>query len=242
MSKQVVLLLGGTGAVGKHVLRELLASDDFTRVVEAGRRVTSADVIADYKGKEKLSQKIIDFERLDESALKDENVDAVIITLGTTRAIAGSAEAFTRIDRTYPVETARAAKVSGKAQSLVYLSSIGANSKSSSLYTKSKGLTEEEISAIGYSTIVFRPGLLMNAERPEHRMMESIAVAIAGVLAHFTDAFQISVDHLAKSLVSAAALGADKLPASAQATVVSSSGGHPYHLIGNKGAMNMTTP
>ncbi len=69
--------------MGKHVLRDLLASNDFTRVVEAGRRVTSADVIAGYKGKEKLSQKIIDFERLDESGLKDENVDVVLITVGS---------------------------------------------------------------------------------------------------------------------------------------------------------------
>lgn len=44
------------------------------------------------------------------------------ITLGTTRKNAGSAEAFERIDRGYPVTLAKTARTEGSAQKLVYLS------------------------------------------------------------------------------------------------------------------------
>lgn len=115
MSGKSALVLGATGAVGKHVLKELLSSPHFTRVGEYGRRVTPIDEIT--TGKEKLEQKTIDFEKLEESGLKAGKWDVVFITyvhsfylglagfirgvyrLGTTRAAAGSAAAFEKIDR-----------------------------------------------------------------------------------------------------------------------------------------------
>ncbi|KAG8918136.1 Protein fmp52, mitochondrial, partial [Tulasnella sp. 417] len=78
-ASESVLLLGATGATGKHLLRDLLASNHFSRVVEAGRRVTPAESLQDAAGKEKLTQKTIDFEKLEESGLKDEKVDAIVI-------------------------------------------------------------------------------------------------------------------------------------------------------------------
>jgi len=37
------LVLGATGAVGKHILSGLLASPEYTRVGEFGRRVTAVE-------------------------------------------------------------------------------------------------------------------------------------------------------------------------------------------------------
>ena len=76
-----VLLFGATGAVGRHVLRDLLASNHFSRVVEAGRRVTAADALANAPGKEKLVQKEIAFENLDASNLQKDKADVVIIVV-----------------------------------------------------------------------------------------------------------------------------------------------------------------
>jgi oxidoreductase len=92
------LLLGGTGAVGKKLLAELLASDEWTRVGEYGRRVTAPSADAD-AAPSKLEQKTIDFEALDGAGLKDGRWDVVFVTLGTTRAQAGSAAQFEKIDR-----------------------------------------------------------------------------------------------------------------------------------------------
>ncbi len=84
-------------------------SKDYTRVGEYGRRVTQ-DIA---EGKEKLEQKVINFEKLEEAGLKDGKWDVVFITyvkdslnwmsfaecwpfhsLATTRSLAGSAAAF----------------------------------------------------------------------------------------------------------------------------------------------------
>jgi len=49
-----------------------------------------------------------------------------------------------------------------------------ANPKSSALYTRSKGLTEQALAELGYKdTIIFRPGLLTNTQRSESRFGET---------------------------------------------------------------------
>ena len=76
---KTALIFGATGQTGQHLLRELIASPTFSRVCEAGRRVTPAEELpADARGK--LEQKVIDFERLDEARLRDGNWDVVFIT------------------------------------------------------------------------------------------------------------------------------------------------------------------
>lgn len=77
MPGQTALLLGATGQTGQHILKELLASADFTKVGEFGRRLTDAGSLS--SGKEKLVQKTIDFEKLEESGLKDAKWDVVFI-------------------------------------------------------------------------------------------------------------------------------------------------------------------
>ncbi|KAG8932257.1 Protein fmp52, mitochondrial [Tulasnella sp. 418] len=229
------LLFGATGATGKHVLQELLASKDFGKVIEAGRRVTPAEALNDVPGKEKLVQKIVDFDKIEEAGLKDEKADVVIITLGTTRAIAGSEEKFLQIDRDYPISAAKAAKSDGE-QKLVYLSSTGANASSFLLYSRSKGQTEQGLAGLGYSdTIVFRPGLLKDADRGDHRILETVYGKVTGFLSHFTPTLEISVKSLAKSIVSAAALGSASLPATTEVNKVNEP--HPYSVITNKGAL-----
>ena len=93
------LLLGGTGAVGKKLLAELLASDEWTRVGEYGRRVTAPAPAPTAAHPAKLEQKTIDFEELDKAGLKAGRWDVVFVTLGTTRVGAGSAAQFEKIDR-----------------------------------------------------------------------------------------------------------------------------------------------
>jgi len=237
---ETVLLLGATGATGKHVLRELLANNHFTRVVEAGRRVTASEAVAALAGKEKLVQKTIDFENLQESGLADEKADVVVIVLGTTRAKAGSAEAFIKIDQKYVVDAAKAAKT-GSDQRLLYLSSQGANASAPSflLYPKSKGDTEHALASLNYKDfVVFRPGYLQDAQRGETRLVESIYGKFLNVLPVGRDSMSISVPILATSIVKAAQVGSAGLPPAAGALLESPAGLPPYHIIFNKGAID----
>lgn len=71
------LILGATGATGKHLLREILSSDRFTRVGEFGRSLTAEEKLpVDHS---KLDQKVIDFEKLDSAGLSVGNWDVVFI-------------------------------------------------------------------------------------------------------------------------------------------------------------------
>lgn len=72
------LILGATGATGKHLLREVLQSDRFTKVGEYGRSLTPESKLP--AEKEKLEQKKIDYEQLDQANLKQGNWDVVFIT------------------------------------------------------------------------------------------------------------------------------------------------------------------
>lgn len=77
-SGKSALLIGATGQTGRHVLQNVLSSSHFTRVGEYGRRVTPSEEIT--TGKDKLEQKVIDFEKIEESGLKDGKWDVVFIT------------------------------------------------------------------------------------------------------------------------------------------------------------------
>ncbi|KAL0953982.1 hypothetical protein HGRIS_005141 [Hohenbuehelia grisea] len=238
-SSKTALLLGATGQTGGALLHELLASSAFSKVGEYGRRVTPADKIT--TGKDKLEQKTIDFENLDAAGLKDEKWDIVFITLGTTRASAGSAAAFEKIDREYVINAARAAKSDDPAHSqrVVYLSSGGANSKSFALYMRSKGLTEEGIAALGYNdTIIFRPGFLQGTHRPETRLAERVAGCVTSMLSYVTDTVEIQITTLAKSIRIAGTLGSASLPAEAKAHKEGSESA-PFTVIGNAGALKL---
>ncbi|KAJ3832605.1 hypothetical protein F5878DRAFT_500608, partial [Lentinula raphanica] len=63
---------------GQHLLKELLNSPNYSQVHEYGRRVTDTELLSN--GKDKLQQKVIDFEKLNELGLKDGNWDVVFIT------------------------------------------------------------------------------------------------------------------------------------------------------------------
>lgn len=150
-SGETALLLGATGAVGKVLLGDLLRSSHYGKVHAFVRRPFKAQ--SAYKDEDKLVEHIVDFDKLvdtDEGAqaFKEVKANTVFITLGTTRAQAGSATQFERIDREYVLKSAKAALLDNEdaqrlGQRVLYCSSMGATSSSPLLYPKSKGLTEE---------------------------------------------------------------------------------------------------
>lgn len=72
------LVFGGTGATGKHVLREVLTSDRYSRVGEYGRSVTADAKLPTQRNA--LEQKVVDFERLESAGVKEGNWDVVLIS------------------------------------------------------------------------------------------------------------------------------------------------------------------
>lgn len=167
-----LLLVGGTGEVGRAVLAQALADRRVAEVVALTRRPLAVAA--------KLTNIVVDFDALPEVA-PWWAVDAVVCTLGTTRQAAGSKEKFAAIDRDLPLRIARCARAAG-ASRFALNSSLGADPRSGNFYLRIKGEAEEAIRQIGYPgyTIV-RPSLI-DADRNERRPGERLALKLARAL------------------------------------------------------------
>jgi uncharacterized protein YbjT (DUF2867 family) len=85
----------------------------------------------------------------------------VFIALGTTIGVAGSRDAFRKVDFDAVLNTAKACLVRG-ARRLVVVSALGANRRSLVFYNRVKGQMEEAVSRLGYESItIVQPSLLM---------------------------------------------------------------------------------
>lgn len=189
-----VIILGASGQVGRQAVLHALRSASTARVYAVGRSETP-NVYPLTPGSDKLVHVPLDFGRLhagdagEAAVLAGLEADVVLSAFGTSRARAGGAEQFVRIDREFAVAGARAARVEGREQTLVYCSvscasvscgvhrklsgsdtdhsslacqSASADPTASLFYFQSKGLTEEDMAALGYTrTIILRPSTLI---------------------------------------------------------------------------------
>jgi len=174
MTSRTALIVGATGLVGNHCLDLLLAAPHYGRVVVLTRRTLG---LGGTGAAAKVSEQVVDFDRLAEhpDALR---CDDVYCCLGTTRKIAGSNEAFRKVDHDYVVEVARLAKERG-AQRFALVSSVGADARSRNFYLRVKGDTERDVEALGYGVLqIFRPSFLVG-KRNIHRPGEAVAGVVS---------------------------------------------------------------
>jgi uncharacterized protein YbjT (DUF2867 family) len=167
--KKSVALAGGSGLVGGEALRMLLADASVAHVVAILRRPLEGSIAGDPK----LEQHVVDFDKLAKRP-PPRDVDAVVCALGTTIKVAGSQEAFRRVDYDYPLALARLGLAAG-AKQFVLVSALGANAKSPVFYNRVKGELEDAVRSLGYASVaIVRPSLLLGARR-EFRLGEEIA-------------------------------------------------------------------
>lgn len=147
------LVIGATGAVGKDLVRQLLADESFERVdifVRRDVKLSSA----------KLFVHVVDFDHPETWAdgLKG---DILFSCLGTTIKAAGNREAQWKVDYTYQYEAAKTAKANG-VKIYVLVSSVGANSKSKVFYTRMKGALDDAVQELGFEgCFILRPPSLI---------------------------------------------------------------------------------
>jgi uncharacterized protein YbjT (DUF2867 family) len=160
------LILGATGLVGGHLLRQVLGRPDYDEV----RALVRHDVAVEHP---KLRQVSVDFDRLWEWG--DEfQAEHVFCCLGTTRAKAVTRAGFERVDYGY---IHRAAQLAAEhcAEHFVWVSAAGANPRSPFFYPRVKGRLEAEIRALGLQRwTAVRPSLLLG-KRQEARLGEVLA-------------------------------------------------------------------
>ena len=111
---------------------------------------------------------------------------------------------FFQVDFTYQLEIAKRTKELG-AKSISLISAVGADSNSWNYYLKTKGMLEEEIIKLEFSSInIFRPGHLMgNKKRLDIVLADLISLIFDLILHGPLKKFRsISVKKLSKSIVS----------------------------------------
>jgi uncharacterized protein YbjT (DUF2867 family) len=168
---RTALIAGATGLVGDLLLRQLLDSPEYGRVVALGRRPPAL-------GHPKLVAVTVEFTALDTLTGSLRCADA-FCCLGTTIKQAGSRENFRAVDLTAVLAFAWAAQRNGS-ERFYLVSALGANAQSRVFYNRIKGKTEEGLQVLGFKTLgLFRPSLLLGPRRKK-RAGERVAAAIMG--------------------------------------------------------------
>ncbi|KAG7172707.1 oxidoreductase HTATIP2-like isoform X2 [Homarus americanus] len=186
------LVLGGSGEIGKQLVRELVANAAFSRIVLVTRR--QLDIQS-----EKVEQKIVDFEKLDDYKEAFGGAQVGFCCLGTTRGKAG-AKGFIHVDRDYVSHAARLLKEGGCSH-FHLVSSTGANKTSMFLYNKTKGEAEELVKELNFPRLsIYRPSLLL-CDREESRPLEKVAqIVVRGF--DWRNKISIGTDTVASAMIS----------------------------------------
>lgn len=169
----VALVLGGSGLIGGLLLRRLLDSGMYKKVIAISRqRLPLAH--------SRLENIVDDMSKLADVMQPLAPAD-VFCCLGTTMKVAGSEQKFRHVDYELPVIAAECARKNG-AQHFLVVSAIGANARSPFFYNRVKGELEAELKRLGFANLtIMQPSLLLG-NREEQRALEKISGQIFGFL------------------------------------------------------------
>lgn len=161
----VALVAGASGMVGAELVRVLVASGDYRRVIALSRRPLPIE-------SPRLVNRILRFENL-ESDLRGLACDDAYCCLGTTLRQAGSQQAFRAVDHDLVLRFARFAQAAG-ARTLVAVSAAGALPEARNFYLRVKGETELALEALRFRSLhLMQPSLLLGP-RQQWRAAEAL--------------------------------------------------------------------
>ena len=169
MNQKTAIVLGGTGLTGNLLINRLLADDSYACIKLFSRKASGIK-------SEKIEEFVGDLFQL-EHFKDDFTADEVFCCIGTTSAKTKDRVVYKAIDFGIPYTAARLARENNIPTFLV-ISSMGANSRSSIFYSRTKGEMEQAV--LGEKiphTYILRPSLIMG-NRDERRMGESVGAAV----------------------------------------------------------------
>ena len=178
MSKKAIII-GGTGATGRQLIRQLLKSEEWEQITSIGRKP-----VLDGKKNDKLQDIVL--ESLFDLSSTDElwkGHDVFFNCIGTTRKRAGSAKIFIEIEAGISMEAAKIAS-HAKISHASVISASGANHNQWAkdwihplLYIRTIGQKEQTVIKNAFDSVsIFRPGMLIRLVENENwieRIMKS---------------------------------------------------------------------
>lgn len=176
MSNKTAVVIGASGLVGRQLLKQLSANDDYCEIKTFTRSPLPENLVC-----EKIQQHVVDFADMAEWSSKIIGTQ-VFCCIGTTLKKAGSKERQYVIDVDYPSQFLSYAKANG-CKAAAVISSIGAGSPKSSFYLGLKAKLERSCVNDGFEHLVIvRPSVLVG-ERQEFRLGEEIGIVALRALA-----------------------------------------------------------
>ena len=176
-----VVIFGATGMIGRGVLRECLLAPDVEQVVTLGRRQGE-------ETHEKLEQLVID-DLTDYSSVQGKlaGVDACFFCLGVTSA--GMSEAdYRKVTCDIVVAAGKALAAASPQATFVFVSGLGADAKSTRMWSRVKGEAENAVLAMPFKrTFVFRPAFILAHARhhlADHLVPHPLRRRLAAFPAH----------------------------------------------------------
>lgn len=201
-----IIIAGGTGMVGSLILNQCLNSSEISQVVSLVRKPTELK-------NPKLNEVVIqNFE--DYSAHTDlfQDVKIAFFCIGVyTGQVAD--DLFKKITVDYSVQFAHAVKDNSPSATFCLLSGAGADrtEKSRTSFARYKGMSENQIHAMGLTFYTFRPGYIYPVTpRVEPNMMYTISRKLYPLLKMFGKNTSIKSTELAKAMYNVGLGGASK--------------------------------
>jgi len=196
---KTAIVIGATGATGKHITKELLGNDNYHKVIVFSRR------LIDQKHP-KLINHLVDFDQIHKWAWLLQGED-LFSCLGTTRKQAGGKDAQYKVDYTYQANVIEAAAKNG-VKRLFLVSSPRANIKSKIFYFQMKGKLDEFVKQQNFETLVYFKPSIIEATRAVNRVSEKIGVSVFYFLGRWFPAMKnhkpISDRQLGRAIVNCA--------------------------------------
>jgi|WetSurMetagenome_2_1015567.scaffolds.fasta_scaffold402706_1 uncharacterized protein YbjT (DUF2867 family) len=161
---KTALVAGATGLVGKELINELIADNNYQKVIVLTRRQLQVSHA-------KVEVILVDFDQLD-GLMLPEKIDECFCSLGTTQKKSGKKGLY-QVDFEYVVRLAQLCKRNNIPKFLV-VSSQGANPDSAFFYMQTKGRMEEAVKTSEIETVyIVRPSLI-TGKREEVRFAEVV--------------------------------------------------------------------
>jgi len=163
------IVIGGTGMVGKALVKLLISDSRFDKVYVYGRRPLGIT-------HKKLVEQLIDFNKPD-TWQQFVRSDILFSTLGTTLKQAGGKQAQYKIDHTYQFQFAQAASYN-EVPAYVLVSSASASPDSKLFYSRMKGELERDVKKLPFKSITILQPSLLHGDRQQERFGEKLGFRV----------------------------------------------------------------
>jgi uncharacterized protein YbjT (DUF2867 family) len=182
--KHIAIVIGATGLTGRALLAQLSSNANYAKTVAIVRRPIEfslpnvQSLVCDFESWANAPEGLA---RLVRESIDTRETIHAFCCLGTTIKVAGSQDAFRRVDFDYVVAFAKAMKSIG-ASHIGTISALGASAKSSVFYSRTKGEMEAAVAEDGIASTHFVRPSFLDGDRHESRPGEKIGIVATKLL------------------------------------------------------------